>query len=804
MSSYFRIGLLVIVGIAPVAAPWPVCGDERSKPLVVCAVPAAMPRTGKTPEGTPRGLDVALVERLGQSLQRSIEFHWCGSAECSWNCLPAGRCDVVLGQPLGSTPSREVAWSVPYAGAQFGLVVPREGGAAAIRSLADLRGNRLGIVTGTVAVAEKDHVVTRFPNREALLEGFAAAALDAALVDADFAAWYLHEHPALGQRLRLVPEYVPREHWNMALAVRAGDEPLLVEINRALAQLAESGEIRTIYGDYGVPLRPPFTFTDGDRDRTRSSRRDAPDTWQRINDRGVLVVSMDPANLPYSSARDDRPGLDVHLAHALARQLGVRLQIDWLDVQHETAVGALLERECDLVLGEAVDANAVADDEALAGKLLYSRPYYGTGYLLVHRKNGPGVATLSALHGPAAQRLGTEAGSIADYRLRQKGYLRRLFRNQLATLKALDEGDIDYAYLWANVGWTLNASPDWNARLEIVPGYVPEDHWNIAIAMSPGDDVLKRHVDRALETLITDGTVARTLARYHLPALEPFAEPGPGKGNPSAGTIRHAVADRGREPQMQRIQGSKAPYSGLARVRSSGELVVGLDPNQLPLSTAHPAPGGLDHEIAGLLAAELGVALRVFWGLSAHDSYPSQLTTKRHCDVILGVTPDDRFAQRVLYSRPYYLASYQHVVRAGAEPLQGHQPIAAEQGVAVLGLKGREVHWYADTEAILEAVANGREKVGYVISTRGPWMAHQRWPGALMFLPAAEATTQSPDRFPICAAVRKTDGDLKDAIDRAWDELDRSGRLAQVFARWHIPYESGALAVSKPGTRKTP
>ena len=46
-----------------------------------------------------------------------------------------------------------------------------------------------------------------------------------------------------------------------------------------------------------------------------------------------------------------------------------------------------------------------------------------------------------------------------------------------------------------------------------------------------------------------------------------------------------------------------------------------------------------------------------------------------------------------------------------------------------------------------------------------------------------------PDRFPICAAVRKTDGELKDAIDRAWDELDRSGQLAQVFARWHIPYE---------------
>ena len=103
---------------------------------------------------------------------------------------------------------------------------------------------------------------------------------------------------------------------------------------------------------------------------------------------------------------------------------------------------------------------------------------------------------------------------------------------------------------------------------------------------------------------------------------------------------------------------------------------------------------------------------------------------------------------------------------------------------------------YPSTEAILEAVATGREKAGYVISTRGAWLAQERWPGKLSFLPAAE----SVDCFPICAAVRKTDGDLKDAIDRAWDELDRSGRLAEVFARWHIPYEPGAAAE----TRKEP
>ena len=128
--------------------------------------------------------------------------------------------------------------------------------------------------------------------------------------------------------------------------------------------------------------------------------------------------------------------------------------------------------------------------------------------------------SLADLKGAKSQRLGTEAGSVADYSLRQRGYLRRLFRNQLATLKALNDGDIDHAYLWANVGWTLHVSPDF--KLNLVSDYVPEDHWNIAVAMRRGDDELKRHIDQAIDALINDGSVSRIMAAYHVPCYSPF------------------------------------------------------------------------------------------------------------------------------------------------------------------------------------------------------------------------------------------------------------------------------------------
>ena len=97
------------------------------------------------------------------------------------------------------------------------------------------------------------------------------------------------------------------------------------------------------------------------------------------------------------------------------------------------------------------------------------------------------------------------------------------------------------------------------------------------------------------------------------------------------------------------------------------------------------------------------------------------------------------------------------------------------------------MHEHPSLNSILESIANGKEQAGYVIATRGRWLAEQRWPGKLKFVGGGSG---SIDRFPICAAVRKTDSDLKTAIDEAFAELAESGKLAEVFRRWHIPYES--------------
>lgn len=111
---------VLLVGLS--ICPWARAADAP-KPLVFCAEPAAMPRTGKAADGAPRGLDIAVAKLLCRELGRPFEIHWCANPSCSRRCLREKRCDVILGQPFDDTAGKDIAWSVPYAGAQFGLVV---------------------------------------------------------------------------------------------------------------------------------------------------------------------------------------------------------------------------------------------------------------------------------------------------------------------------------------------------------------------------------------------------------------------------------------------------------------------------------------------------------------------------------------------------------------------------------------------------------------------------------------------------------------------------------------------------------
>lgn len=248
-----------------------------------------------------------------------------------------------------------------------------------------------------------------------------------------------------------------------------------------------------------------------------------PRTWQQLQQQGFFTVSLDPDNLPYSAREGKHSGIEVELAQALARRIGLTVKIDWINPHHETSLHKLLTGKCDLVMGLPVDPRLHDDDDLAASRLLYTRPYYRAGYLLFVRKNGPRIGRLAELNEEQGRRLGTQAGTMADFALKQRGFQRKLYPSQPAVLKAVADGQLDYGYLWSNAAWLLRGPEDF--PVEVVQPYELEDWRDMAAAVRRSDDELRTHLDRALTELIQEKVVEDLMKRYGLPYY-PAAEPG--------------------------------------------------------------------------------------------------------------------------------------------------------------------------------------------------------------------------------------------------------------------------------------
>ena len=264
----------------------------------------------------------------------------------------------------------------------------------------------------------------------------------------------------------------------------------------------------------------------------------ADSTLDEIRAKGVLTVCMDIRNLPYSNADPELPGLYVEIAHLLAKELGVKLELHWLNTLRDSLLADMIRGHCDCVIGVPIEERAMSESIQLGKNVDFSTPFYGTGYVLVKQKSNQ--ASPKTLEDIKLETIGTEAGSIASDVLRQMGYNRRVYRSQIAVLDALKKGQIAYACVWSNIGWLIEkgsriqqakqtdtAYPE----LEIVEGFVPEVRlrWNIAIAFSKDTPTREtRELQDVVNTIIeqkwSEEKLKELSEKYHLPYFAPFQE----------------------------------------------------------------------------------------------------------------------------------------------------------------------------------------------------------------------------------------------------------------------------------------
>lgn len=238
---------------------------------------------------------------------------------------------------------------------------------------------------------------------------------------------------------------------------------------------------------------------------------------EQVRRNGSLSLCANPVALPFASREPGPPGFQVELAAAVARELGLSLDVRWV----WSRIGAR-KVDCDLLM-DSIVLDKPSDDNPGHGVRL-TKPYFGTGVAMVVPAGSP-ARRFEDLKAQGVK-IGVIAGSAAHAYLDRRGLGTSSFAFEDDIVDAVARGEVGAGAVHpAYVGWYLKAHP--GAAIEIPAGYafVPELRWNVAVGLRRADDALVEAVNAALDRLIANRTVEAIYGRYGIAYQPPFTAP---------------------------------------------------------------------------------------------------------------------------------------------------------------------------------------------------------------------------------------------------------------------------------------
>lgn len=230
----------------------------------------------------------------------------------------------------------------------------------------------------------------------------------------------------------------------------------------------------------------------------------------------------------------------------------------------------------------------------------------------------------------------------------------------------------------------------------------------------------------------------------------------------------------------------------VATTSSAGEvrrLRLCADPSNLPFSSRDAREPGFEVEIARAIAAALDAELTVHWVPTAREIIVLRQLYEGRCDLVMGfpITPgfvDDK--PRLSLSAPYYVMR-QVVVSSSVGGARSPEDLRARiVGVQAMTLSDQLVHErgfnrkvYVTPDATFDALVKGEVDAVVMESPLAGWFV-TRNAGFV-----ATAIGDPARDLKIGAAVRKADGDLKESVDRAIQQL-AAAALPGILGRYGV------------------
>ncbi len=228
---------------------------------------------------------------------------------------------------------------------------------------------------------------------------------------------------------------------------------------------------------------------------------DRTDSWQRIEQSGVLKVGLDPSYPPFESLVDEQlSGIDVDLMQAIAEELGLAVHFDIIG--YDGLYDALVTGRVDVL------ASALIVDETRTEAFAYSEPYFNAGQVLVVQS---GTSADAFNDGSAvAVELGA-AGHVMVTEAARKGAKVEIvvFDSAESALSAVQTGQAPSAVV-DQVSARLYIAE--HPSLQIADANMTVEPY--AFVVRSADVELLRRLNNALTSVVNDGEADQIFGRY--------------------------------------------------------------------------------------------------------------------------------------------------------------------------------------------------------------------------------------------------------------------------------------------------
>jgi polar amino acid transport system substrate-binding protein len=254
-----------------------------------------------------------------------------------------------------------------------------------------------------------------------------------------------------------------------------------------------------------------------------------------------------------------------------------------------------------------------------------------------------------------------------------------------------------------------------------------------------------------------------------------------------------------------------APLASLLpqAIRDKGTLVVGSDVAYAPVEffdTDGKTVLGIDADVAAAIGKQLGLKLELQNG--TFDGLIAALTTSKRIDLIMSAMSDNKKRQATVDFVDYFSAGTSIIVKKGnPKGIKGlddfcGQTVAIQRGTTqddVAEAQAKKcgsnkltiLKFDTDPEALLQ-VKNGRAVADMNDFPVAAYTAQKQ--------PDFEVTGEQLEAGPYGIGVRKTDTQLRDAIQKALQAIIDNGEYAAILDKWDVAQGGLKTATINAGT----